>query len=576
MLITNQRIQYCIVLAILKTLLLSNNTLAQTSQTIKQKVFDLDQEIYLSPKSDRLEIDLLNYAPNSNNFNFDNLPDSFQVPQIKVVGNSVFSTAELLALVGLDAKQTLSKSDLRQIIQQLNQAYRDRGYVTSGIFSAPKLQPNGKITLTVIEGKIEQVNITGLNRLRASYIRNRIVRDPQQILNQEQLNQALQLLKVNHLIKTISAKVLPGSSNGNSVLELEVEEDDHFYVELGLDNVGNISYGSFRRQIEINYDNVLGFGDRFYTAYTNSDGSNALNNLSYIFPVNAHDGTIGVSYGIGKLELINPPFDIIDLDLEFSTLQLNLRQPLYQTEKQEFALGLSFSRIAAETSLLDVSFPLIRGAESDGELNISAISFYQDYTKRGTKDRLDMISEISVGVDLFDATDNNESPDSHFFIWRGDVAYQRQLTNDLNLSLKSFFQLSDRPLSFLKQTPRRLFIEGREEESFFVRGYLRDSLVADNGVFASAELQADVWEIDRLNSIIQLIPFVDFGTAWNEDDDLELAESTLISVGLGLRLLVNDNFRARLDWGIPLIELDFDSGSLQEDGITFNIEYRPL
>ncbi|MEM7760924.1 MAG: POTRA domain-containing protein, partial [Cyanobacteria bacterium P01_A01_bin.40] len=299
MLITNQRIQYCIVLAILKTLLLSNNTLAQTSQTIKQKVVDLDQEIYLSPKSDRLEIDLLNYAPNSNNFNFDNLPDSIQVPQIKVIGNSVFSTAELLALVGLDTKQTLSKSDLRQIIQQLNQAYRDRGYVTSGIFSAPKLQPNGKITLTVTEGKIEQVNITGLNRLRASYIRNRIVRDPQQILNQEQLNQSLQLLKVNHLIKTISATVLPGSSNGNSVLELEVEEDDHFYVELGLDNVGNISYGSFRRQIEINYDNVLGFGDRFYTAYTNSDGSNALNNLSYIFPVNAHDGTIGVSYGVG-------------------------------------------------------------------------------------------------------------------------------------------------------------------------------------------------------------------------------------------------------------------------------------
>ena len=181
-----------------------------------------------------------------------------------------------------------------------------------------------------------------------------------------------------------------------------------------------------------------------------------------------------------------------------------------------------------------------------------------------------------MGVDIFDATDNDVSPDSHFFIWQGEAAYQRQLTKKLNLALKSFFQLRDRPLSFLKQTPRQLFIEGREEESFFVRGYLRDALVADNGVFASAELQANVWEIDRLNSMVQLTPFVDFGTAWNEDDDLELAESTLISVGLGLGLLVNDNFRARLDWGIPLIELDFDSDSLQEDGITFNIEYRPL
>lgn len=45
------------------------------------------------------------------------------------------------------------------------------------------------------------------------------------------------------------------------VLEVEVLEDDQFYVELGLDNLGSPSYGSFRRQLEVNHNNLIGFGD---------------------------------------------------------------------------------------------------------------------------------------------------------------------------------------------------------------------------------------------------------------------------------------------------------------------------
>ena len=574
--ITSQRIPYFLVLALVKILLFPRSTLAQSASTLKQKVFDTETEIYLPQQSDRLKIDLSSYTVNSGEFNLEQLPESIQVNQLKIIGNSVFSPAELAALVNSGQKQTISKSDLRPIIQRINQAYRDRGYVTSGIFSPPKLQPQGIILIPITEGKIADVRITGLNRLRDNYIRKRIVRNQEQIINQEQLNKVLQQLQVNRLIKNISATVIPGSNIGDSILEVEVQEDDHFYVELGLDNLGNLNFGSFRRQIEVNHDSLLGFGDRFNAAYTNSDGSNALNNLSYVFPINPHDGTIGFSYGFGALEFILEPFNELDIDLDFSTFELNFRQPVYQTPEQEFALGLALSRIAIEATLLDEPFPdLIPGASSDGERNVSAISFYQDYTKRGTKDRLNLHSEIRFGVDIFDATNNDDSPDTIFFLWRGQTSYHRKLTDDLTLSFKSLFQLSDRPVVFSEIIPRTLFIDGRESETFMLRGYPRNALIADNGIFASAELQANVLKIDRLNSIFQLTPFVDFGTVGN-NDDLELAESTLISLGLGLRLLVNDNFRARVDWGIPLIDLNFDTGSLQEDGVTFNIEYRPL
>ncbi|MGD1922456.1 MAG: ShlB/FhaC/HecB family hemolysin secretion/activation protein, partial [Pleurocapsa sp.] len=379
----------------------------------------------------------------------------------------------------------------------------------------------------------------------------------------------------NHFINDISGTLVPGSSLGSTIFEVVVRAVDQFYVELCVDNLGVLSSGSLRRQLKINHDNLLGFGDRFFAAYTNTDGRNSLDNLSGIFPINSRDGTVGISYGVGKLEAIQEPLDVLDLDLNFSAFQVFARQPIYQTPDRELALGIALLNSHTQTTLFDEPFPINRSANQDGEINISSINFYQDYIKRGRYDRFNLRSQLSLGVDIFDATQNDNAPDSNFFIWRGQTTYLRKITPDLELSLQSYWQLSDRALVYFEQNPRKLFTLCREEKAFILRGYARNSLAGDNGVFASTELEATVLEIDSLNAVLQLIPFIDFGTAWN-NDDLELDESTLIAAGLGIRLLVSDNFRARVDWGIPIIERDLDRSSLQEDGVTFNIEYRPF
>jgi len=51
-----------------------------------------------------------------------------------------------------------------------------------------------------------------------------------------------------------------------------------------------------------------------------------------------------------------------------------------------------------------------------------------------------------------------------------------------------------------------------------------------------------------------LPPFVDVGTTWNSFGRVQT--NTLASVGLGLRWQQGDRFTARLDWGIPLVEVD--------------------
>ena len=575
MLLSNRKTKYFVLLVLLKAVLIPKNAVAQVLSPGTQTDLEPEiKELYLPPKSGRLKLDLSSYDTDIY-LGLEQLPEEIDPQKIKIIGNTVIGTAELEALINANRRETISKNELRAIVEKINSVYRDRGYITSGVFKEPKLERNGIIFIPVTEGRIEEIEISGLSKLRDGYIRQRLFKNRSRILNREQLIEALQLLQIDRLIDDISATVVPGSSIGNNVLEVEVREDDLFYLEVSLDNLGSLPSGSFRRQLKVNHDSVFGLGDRFYAAYTNTDGLNSLDNLSYSLPFNAKNGTVSLNYGIGKAEFIDEPFDTLDLDFESQAFSLSLYQPVYRSPKQEFALGIALSYADTQTTVFDEPFQVNSSANEEGELNISAINFYQDYVRRGRRDRFDLRSQLSLGVDLFDATQNADDPDSNFFIWRGQTSYLRQLTSDLNLSLKSYWQLSDRPLVFFEQTPRKLFTLAREEESFILRGYGKNTLEGDNGVYASAELRANVLKINRLNSVLQFTPFIDFGTAWN-NDDLEFDESTLVSAGLGIRLLVNDNFRARVDWGIPLIEQELDRGSLQEDGITFNIEYRPF
>ena len=94
------------------------------------------------------------------------------------------------------------------------------------------------------------------------------------------------------------------------------------------------------------------------------------------------------------------------------------------------------------------------------------------------------------------------------------------------------------------------------------------------GLFASAELRQTIAKFSDWDASLQLTPFMDFGTVWNsENSEATLAKNSLWSLGLGLRLLVGDNFTGRIDWGIPLVELETSGDTLQEDGVYFSVEY---
>ncbi len=491
------------------------------------------------------------------------IPQQIVVKSFDVIGSSVFSPEELKQAVQPYQNRPLSLPELFQARSVITKLYTDSGYVNSGAYIPPQELDNGTVTIAILEGELEDINVTGTKHLNPNYIKSRINSAAGKPVNVDSLLEALQLLRLDPLIANVSAELSAGIRPGTSLLDIQVEETDAFKITSSLNNGRSPSVGTFQRSLGLNHGNLFGFGDRLELDYTNTDGSDSFD-FAYGFPVNAKDGKIKLAFGLNSNDVIEDPFNPLDIQSESRYYELNLRQPIVLKPDREFALGLSFSRQESETSLLDTPFALSRGADEDGETKISAIRFFQELVNRDDNKVFALRSQFSLGVDLFNATSNSNAPDSTFFAWRGQTQWVRRLGDDFLLLLQGDIQLAGSGLVPLEQ-----FRAGGVDS---VRGYRQDLILGDNGIFTSAELRIPLFRIDKIGGLVQLAPFFDLATVWNSDD-VEIEDSTLPAVGVGLNFKAGDNFNARLDWGIPLTSVDAEGSSLQEDGVYFSLDY---
>ncbi|WP_243146752.1 ShlB/FhaC/HecB family hemolysin secretion/activation protein [Scytonema sp. UIC 10036] len=479
------------------------------------------------------------------------IPGNITVERFEFEGNTAFNDQKLNEITVNFTNRPITFAQLLQVEAIITKLYTDAGYVNSGavIPAGQALSPQGAVVkVQIVEGSIEVIKVTGTRRLNSNYIRSRIKLGTSKPLNRFRLLEALQLLQLNPLIENLSAELSAGSRPEQSVLQVNVVEADSFRTEFLLDNGRAPSVGSFRRGIRISEGNVFGFGDGFSATYTNTDGSNTLD-LSYSAPVNPRNGSILVQGGFNDTSVIEPPFDRIDITGDSFYINLGFRQPVIQSPTQELALGFTFSRQQSRTQIQGLGFGnLSPGADENGETRISALRFFQEYTQRNSQQVFALRSQFSLGVGWFDATVNNNAPDSRFFSWRGQGQYVRLLARDTLLVLRSDVQLSTSDLVPLEQ----FGVGGLQS----VRGYRQDELLVDNGVFALAEVRLPILRVRNIDGLLQLVPFADFGVGWNSSGRPNRSPNTLVGVGVGLQFQIGDTLNARLDYGFPLTDVE--------------------
>jgi hemolysin activation/secretion protein len=191
-----------------------------------------------------------------------NIPQEIIVKEFDVVGSSIFTPQELHQAVKSYLNRPLTLPELFQARSTITKLYTDQGYVSSGAYIPPQELNNGKVKITVLEGKLEGVNVSGTKHLSSNYISSRIKAAAGSPINVDALLSALQLLRLDPLIENVSAELSAGINPGTSLLDIKIKEADVFNVSTNFNNSRSPSVGTMQRSIGVNHGNLFGFGDQ--------------------------------------------------------------------------------------------------------------------------------------------------------------------------------------------------------------------------------------------------------------------------------------------------------------------------
>ncbi len=489
----------------------------------------------------------------------------FESVEIEVVGNTVLHN-EISTKVACYEGKDVTLSDLLSLQSQITRLYIETGYATSGAFIPNEQFPNGQflggaVRIEVIEGKIEEdVQINGLSHLREGYVRARLS-GTSAPLNEEELVESLELLRLDPNIQSVNAELTGGSQPGENILILNLDEPDPLQVFTTTDNLRSPSIGSIGVNVSANYRNLIGIGDVISASYGTTEGL-SLYDLGFTVPVNATDGTLSLRVSNSDSRIVEDTFRDIGIRSESNTYSIGFRQPVIRTPSQELALGLDFDYRRSQSFILnDVPFSFSLGPE-DGLSKVSVLRFSQDWTQRGESSVLAARSQFNLGLDIFDATNNATGPNGQFFSWLGQFQWVEQVSPNTLSLLKFNAQLT--PDSLL---PLERFSLGGIGT---VRGYSQNQLTTDNALNATAELRIP---IIRNSNILKVTPFIDAGVGWNNFTD-NPENNFLLGTGVGLRWQTTPNLFLRADYGIPLTAIGDRGSSLQDNGLYFSLTYQ--
>jgi hemolysin activation/secretion protein len=496
------------------------------------------------------------------------IAQAIPIKKIEVTGSTVFAADKLDPIIKPLEGKAVTEDQLTAAANAITQLYVSNGYVTSQALYTPQSVVDGFAKIQVLEGKVEKIEVVGVNALNPDYVRSRTELGIGTPLNTNNLEDQLRLLRADANFTSVDASLKAGSQNGLSILTITVVEANQLAGSVSFDNFSPPAVGSERMGVGLNYRNLFGLGDVFSANYyrTTTGGSNQYD-FGFSIPVNPMNGTVSLRFAPSNYRITQSPFDVFNIRGNNEVYSATYRQPLIRNPREEFALSLGYEYQKGQTFLFnDLAVPFGIGAESDGTSRTSVFKFGQDYTSRDTEGVWSLRSQFSLGTGLFGTTFVT-TPSSAFLSWLGQIQRVQVLGSDTILIGSLDTQLSADPL-----LPSQQFVIGGGQS---VRGFRQNVRSGDNGIRLSLESRFVVARNEEGRTVLQLAPFVDFGTVWNNSRNLNVLPNQNFLAGGGLGVLFEPikRLNLRLDYAIPFVNLSDRGSNLQESALYFSIGY---
>ncbi|MCA9472778.1 MAG: ShlB/FhaC/HecB family hemolysin secretion/activation protein [Nitrospirales bacterium] len=491
------------------------------------------------------------------------------VKEVRIVGTTVLTPQELTEVVKPYLNQELTTEQLEELRRAITLQYVQKGYITSGAILPDQRVANGVITFQVIEGKLSDIHIEGTEWFRPSYFSSRLNLSAGPPVNLNQLRDRLQLFIQDQRIARINSELQPGLKPGLGVLNVRVQETNPWRAWAEFNNYQSPTVGAERGLFTLANLNPLGLGDSISVTWGISEGVDPLIDGSYAIPFTPWDTTFIFQYRKNDFSVVESPFKPLDIKSKTEIFTLSIRQPIYRSPTQEFAITLIGERLENKNFLLGIPFSFTPGTTAQGKAIFSVLRFAQEWVDRRPNQVLSARSRFSLGLDVLGATIHSSSsiPDGQFFTWLGQAqAAHRFDPYRIQVITRMDLQLANDRLFPLEQYA----LGGR----YTVRGYRENQLVRDNAFLWTIESRIPVLPSILGLDTVQFAPFIDVGRSWDAKGNTQPPQ-TLASIGAGLRFSFHQQahpllqqVQASIYWGQQLNHLKHEpQQNLQDHGI---------
>ena len=466
------------------------------------------------------------------------------INSVEVAPSSILSKDEVNNVVKQLVGKNVFISDIQKAIDEINNLYAQKGFVTAKAFLPEQTVQNGHIYIELVESKIGNITVQENRWTKSKYITDRLPQKQGQLFDIVELEKdILDFNRYNEGVR-LSANLKAGEENGTTDIEITADEKLPFHLVGIMDNAGRYQTGRLRGGAMIYADSLFGVRDRLSIGSDFAGG--AISPFAdYNIPVNKKDGRVGFMYSSTFAKIKYGPYEPLDLKSKSYIYSLYYSQPLVRKPGFELKSYAALNYKRARTSLFDdmIGLGLDEITSADVALTLRKDTKYGIwYLNQG----------VSYAVPIFDS-------ESSYVKIAGGAVRLHDFSHGIIGQLRTNYQVipNNKHIPYLDQ-----FQTGGLAT---VRGYQEGILMGKNGYFASGELMFPILprEIKGhafLGRYVKGAVFADHaGVFPTASEDYYDGSYFLASIGMGLRVQLPGDLSARLYWGYPLINNRYET-----------------
>jgi hemolysin activation/secretion protein len=219
------------------------------------------------------------------------------VKAIHVMGITVFSAAELEAVVNYLVGGEHTLDELNAGAARITNFYHERGYVVTRAYLPPQEIRNGEVVINVMEGHIGKQIINNQSRLSDQHVSD-FLSDIKSgdVLQSAPVDRQLFLLNEMPGVGVARAVLQPGASVGTADVVFDLTSSARYVANIELDNYGNYYTGEYRLGAELVINSPLKRGDQLTLRALGSNQNLAYEYIAYQVPVGGSGLRLGAAY----------------------------------------------------------------------------------------------------------------------------------------------------------------------------------------------------------------------------------------------------------------------------------------